>query len=112
VILLVDQTLILVMTGLTASIWGPREPFKGSWDELVIRGRDLASQILSNWQRWDALWYQHIAEVGYRPGDGSIAFFPLYPFLARGLSSVLGGSAVVAELGVSSAAYLGALWLL
>ena len=112
VILLINQTLILVVAGLTASMWGPREPFKGSWDELVIRGRDLVSQVLANWQRWDALWYQHIAESGYRPDDGSTAFFPLYPFLARGLSSVLGGSLVAAELVVSSVAYVGALWLL
>jgi len=112
VILLINQTLILVVAGLTASMWGPREPFKGSWDELVIRGRDLVSQVLANWQRWDALWYQHIAESGYRADDGSTAFFPLYPFLARGLSSVLGGSLVAAELVVSSVAYVGALWLL
>lgn len=111
-ILLIDQTLLLWVTGVTASMWGPREPFKGSWDEIVIRGRDVVSQILANWQRWDALWYQHIAESGYRPDDGSTAFFPLYPSLARGLSSALGGNVVVAELVVSSGAYLGALWLL
>jgi hypothetical protein len=111
-ILLINQTLLLVVTGLTASMWGPREPFKGSWDELVIRGQDLVSQILANWQRWDALWYQRIAESGYGPADGSTAFFPLYPLLARGLSSVLGGSVVIAELVVSAVAYFGALWLL
>ena len=111
-ILLINQTLLLVVTGLTASMWGPREPFKGSWDQLVIRGQDLLSQVLSNWQRWDALWYQHIAESGYQPDDGSTAFFPLYPLLARGLSSVLGGNVVLAQLVVSGAAYFGALWLL
>lgn len=111
-ILLIDQSLLLWMTGSTASMWGPREPFKGSWDELVIRGRDLVSQFMANWQRWDALWYQHIAESGYQPDDGSTAFFPLYPYLARALSSALGGSVVAAELIVSSAAYFGALWLL
>lgn len=111
-VLLIDQSLLLWITGVTASMWGPREPFKGSWDELVIRGRDLASQILANWQRWDALWYQHIAESGYRPDDGSTAFFPLYPYLARSLSPALGGSVLVAEIVVSSAAYFGGLWLL
>lgn len=111
-ILLINQTLLLVVTGLTASMWGPREPFTGSWDQLVIRGQDLLSQVLSNWQRWDALWYQHIAESGYQPDDGSTAFFPLYPLLVRGLSSVLGGNVVLAQLVVSGAAYFGALWLL
>jgi hypothetical protein len=111
-ILVINQTLILVVTGLTASTWGPREPFKGSWDELVIVGRDLVSRILSNWQRWDALWYQHVAESGYGPNDGSTAFFPLYPLLSRGLSFGVGGNVVAAELIVSGAAYFGALWLL
>ncbi len=110
--LFINHTLLLVVTGLTASLWGRREPFKGSWDELILRGQDLLSRMLSNWQRWDALWYQHIAESWYRADDGSVAFFPLYPLLVRSLSSVSGVSVVAAELAVSGAAYLGALWVL
>ncbi len=82
-LLLIDHGVVLVMTVLAAPLVGSREPFKGSWDQLAIQGTDFASQLLSSWQRWDALWYQHITEVGYRVGDGSAAFFPLYPILGR-----------------------------
>lgn len=112
VVLLIDQAIVLTITGLLAPQFGPREPFKGDWDQLVARGGGLVGAILSNWQRWDGLWYQHIAEVGYHAGDGSAAFFPLYPVLSRLLSFVLAGNIVVAELVVSSLAYVGAMWLL
>jgi hypothetical protein len=90
---------------------GPREPFRGDWQELVIRGDGLLANVESTWQRWDALWYQHIATTGYGPADGTTAFYPLYPLLARMLSS-LNGDVVRAELTVSWLAYVGAVALL
>ena len=50
------------------------------------------------WQRWDALWYQHLAEAGYQAGDGSTAFYPLYPFLIKVFSLPLFGQTVWAEV--------------
>jgi hypothetical protein len=98
------------LTGLIASTLGSREPFEGNWQELVYTGP--LSQFISFWQRWDALWYQHIAEAGYRANDGSTAFFPLYPVLSRVVSLPLAGNTVLAELIISVASAVGAMWLL
>jgi hypothetical protein len=87
-------------------------PLHGNWEELVKTGGEPWSEALSTWQRWDALWYQHIAENGYAAGDGSTAFFPLYPLLSRIVSLPLGGHVVWAELLVSSVSFVVAMWLL
>ncbi|MFF2020717.1 hypothetical protein ACFVW2_02735 [Streptomyces sp. NPDC058171] len=68
--------------------------------------------------RWDAVWYQRIAENGYgyevRLADGSVhsdlAFFPLLPALERGLSAVLPLDVAGAGLLVSWLASLVAAW--
>ena len=35
------------------------------------------------WYQWDFGYYQKIAEFGYSGTDGSIAFYPLFPWLVR-----------------------------
>ncbi|MET9294619.1 hypothetical protein [Streptomyces sp. NPDC003077] len=70
--------------------------------------------------RWDALWYTRVAEQGYgytvhlADGDvhSNLAFFPLLPWLERGLSALLPLSAADAGLVVSWTASLGAAWAL
>ena len=42
--------------------------------------------LLAPWQRWDAIWYLRIAELGYAPDDVSPSFFPLFPLLTRALA--------------------------
>jgi Gpi18-like mannosyltransferase len=110
--LVVALEVTLALVGLNAHLVGGREPFVGSWESLVIKGGGLLGRVLSQWQRWDALWYQHIAQSGYQPGSGSLAFFPLYPLLSRALSLVTFGNVVVAELVLSGSAFVAALWLL
>ncbi|HEX6382326.1 MAG TPA: mannosyltransferase family protein, partial [Acidimicrobiia bacterium] len=68
--------------------------------------------LITAWERFDALWFLRIATAGYTPGDGSAAFFPLYPMLIRVLSPVLGGHPLAAGLLISNAAFLGALVVL
>jgi hypothetical protein len=57
---------------------------------------------------WDAGWYESIARHGYGgAGHSSLRFFPLYPFLARGLSVLPGvgvGAAVVVVANVCALA--------
>jgi hypothetical protein len=65
--------------------------------------------LLTAWERFDALWFLRIATAGYAGGDGSAAFFPFYPLAVRGVSFVLGGHPLAAALVVSNAAFLGAL---
>lgn len=75
-----------------------------------------AQQIAPGWhnlvtafERFDALWFLRIADTGYAVGDGSAAFFPLYPMVVRVFSWLLGGHPLAAGLLVSNLAFLGAL---
>lgn len=112
VLLLVVLEIALTAIGGLASSFGPREPFQGNWSGLVMTGTNPLTQLLSNWQRWDALWYQHIAQTGYQANNGSTAFFPLYPALSRITSFALLGNIVLAELAVAAGAFVAGMWLL
>jgi hypothetical protein len=56
---------------------------------------------LDIWGRWDSGWYLDIALHGYRPSNdlqteqSNLAFFPLYPYLIRGIDSLLPGKVQV-----------------
>lgn len=67
------------------------------------------SNVVTAWERWDALWFLRIADQGYEIGDGSAAFFPLYPAVVRLVSTVIGGHPFAAALLVSNLAFLAAL---
>ncbi|HBB36233.1 MAG TPA: hypothetical protein DDZ80_05675 [Cyanobacteria bacterium UBA8803] len=64
---------------------------------------------------WDGVWYRQIAISGYdyanTGGYESVAFFPLFPLLTRGVMT-LGLPFEVAGTLVNSLAFLGALFLL
>jgi hypothetical protein len=68
--------------------------------------------LITAWERFDALWFLRIASAGYVDGDGSAAFFPLYPLLTRGLSAVLGGHPLAAALVISHVAAFGSMLML
>ncbi len=77
---------------------------------LGIGTRYSSFPFLDLWGEWDSAWYLSIAEDGYRavPLQGpfaNYAFFPLYPFLARWVGWLVGGS-FVGGLVVSNAAFL------
>jgi hypothetical protein len=63
-------------------------------------------------ERSDAFWFEKIADTGYREGDASAAFFPLYPVAMRAVSWIFGGSKLAAGLVVSNGAFLAALVVL
>lgn len=71
---------------------------------FVPTAGELASPLAEPWMRWDATWYLSIAQWGYRAGDGSVAFFPLYPLLTGGLGRLLGGRYLWAGLAVANLA--------
>lgn len=79
---------------------------------FVIQGGEPWSLFLSVWQRWDALWYQRIAEEGYQATNGTLNFYPLFPLLSRVLSLPLGGHVVWAELILTSVCFVVAMRLL
>ena len=68
--------------------------------------------LLNPWAHWDGVWYIKIATSGYADGDGSTAFFPLYPLLLRYVGMVFGGNMPVTGIVISLASYAGCVWLL
>jgi len=68
--------------------------------------------LFTSFERQDALWFLRIATDGYAVGDGSAAFFPLYPLVVQLFSFGLGGHPLAAALLVSNVAFLGALIVL
>jgi Gpi18-like mannosyltransferase len=68
--------------------------------------------MFTAWERFDALWFMRIAASGYRPTDGSAAFFPLFPISIRAMSIVLGGHTFAAAMIVSNVAFAAALCVL
>ena len=64
--------------------------------------------LLGVWERFDTLWYLHIAGHGYDRPE-SVVFFPLYPFLIRVVSPLV-GSPLVAALTISTLASFFAAW--
>lgn len=66
--------------------------------------------LVTAWERFDALWFLRIATAGYVDGDGSAVFFPLFPLLIRGLS--VGGHPLAAAFLVSHAAAFGSMVVL
>jgi len=84
----------LFVVSAVASIWLPDPgnqvipPFRG-W------------RWLQGWAQWDSGWYSAIAQggYGYIPGrQSTIAFFPSYPLLMRGVAVVVGNTYVAGIL--------------
>lgn len=65
-----------------------------------------AGNRLALWSQLDANWYIRIALEGYQ-SRASMAFYPLYPLLIRGLTALIGSShALVAAMLISNAGSL------
>jgi len=110
--LLVTLRIGLGLVGLLSIHVQPITTVGGDWTRLIISGGDPWHHLLSMWQRYDALWYQQIVTNGYKAGNSTVVFYPLYPLTSRITSVLLGGQIVVAELLVSSVAFTIGMWLL
>ena len=80
--------------------WAAHETTQG-WHNLVTA-----------WERFDALWFLRIADSGYSLADQSAVFFPGYPLTIRFVSTLLGGHPLAAGLLVSHLATFGSMVLL
>jgi hypothetical protein len=74
---------------------------------LMQRSQGLAYSFLGVWERFDTLWYIHIAQFGYDTPK-SVVFYPLYPVLIRAVGA--GISPLVAGLLVSFCASVFLFW--
>jgi hypothetical protein len=68
--------------------------------------------LFNPWGHWDGVWYIKIATSGYADGDGSTAFFPLYPMLLRYVGLVMHGNLLIAGIVISLLCYAASVWLL
>jgi hypothetical protein len=68
--------------------------------------------LITMWERFDALWFLRIASGGYIDGDGSAVFFPGYPLAIRLFTPLLGGHPLGAGLIVSHLATFGSMVVL
>jgi hypothetical protein len=68
--------------------------------------------LFNPWGHWDGVWYIKIATSGYADGDGSTAFFPLFPMLLRYVGVVLHGNLLITGIVISLLCYAGSVWLL
>lgn len=77
-----------VWTSLWAAIVSPLRPLTALeqavplWPPTAPWALWLQRVLLAPWERWDVLWYLRILTEGYRFGNGTDAFHPLYPWLA------------------------------
>lgn len=104
----------LGLAGLLTMLLDPRAVLRdiAAWTSLeVVDGRPW-TLLFSIWQRWDALWYQEIASEGYRAGNNTAAFFPLFPLLSRVASLPFFGNVVLGELAITTIACIAAFVLL
>ncbi|XP_062577297.1 GPI mannosyltransferase 2-like [Saccostrea cucullata] len=64
--------------------------FNPPTNSVVVSGAvdKIAERALSGLNRWDAVYFMHIAEHGYIY-QNSLAFFPLFPFLVRVTANTL-----------------------
>jgi hypothetical protein len=78
-------------------------------DQRLIQSNALTGSLMSRdahpvlyawlgvWQRFDALWYSHIAACGYDRPD-TIVFYPFFPALIRTVSWITGSELAAAVL--------------
>src|SRR6516162_1183602 len=72
---------------------------------------DIAG-LLTSWNHWDAANYTRIAQFGYQ-SIYDTAFFPLFPWLIRGIAFLCGNQGYIAiGMILSNLALLGALFVL
>ena len=72
-------------------------------EHLMQRGEGLRYALLGVWERFDTLWYIHLAQNGYDRLD-AVGFTPLFPGLIRAVSILTGDPLLAALLlaGVST----------
>jgi hypothetical protein len=84
--------LILLLTAWFAGYYLPNP----SYQQYANQGWFLSPHFwIDIWSRWDARWYLDIVKYGYVVTDdiqntySSVAFFPLFPILVKGLSFLI-----------------------
>ncbi len=86
--------ILRLITGICAAWVSPLRPLTpleqsvALWPPSVPLRQWLQRVWLAPWERWDAVWYVRILTEGYRFGNGTDAFHPLYAWLAWPLTRI------------------------
>ncbi|MGI8586710.1 MAG: mannosyltransferase family protein [Chloroflexia bacterium] len=102
----------LSLLALMAGLYLPSHTPQGTAPYHLPPAPALWDRLVGVWAHWDGLWYLQIASSGYRPGDGTTAFFPLYPWAVGAFGALLGGRYLLAGVVLSSLIFAGVLLLL
>lgn len=68
------------------------DPAAGEHLEAQTRSTATLWPLVGPFERWDALWYLHLARDGYSPGGGDGAYEPMFVILIRAVALPLGGN--------------------
>lgn len=89
--------ILLISFGYIAQLFPPYFNYPG--EGIIERGWHFTNwRWIDFWGRWDTAWYLNIIDRGYfLQGDptlvkSNVAFYPLYPYLVKGLGALLPGS--------------------
>ena len=85
-------------------------PINAASETLLHQDR-FSHQYINVWKRWDTDWYLKIAAFGYDLTDGTVSYWPLYPWLIGRLGA-LTGNFLLSALLISNLAVLAAFILL
>jgi len=77
-------------------------------EHLMTPADGWSYRLLGVWERFDTLWYIHIAEHGYDRPE-AVVFFPLYPLFIKSLSPLL-HSSLIASLLISTISTFFLVW--
>jgi hypothetical protein len=97
--------IVLGLLALPVSALYPDNPLEdqvGLMPGAAPVGQWLQRVLVIPWVRYDVRWYQQIADHGYRLGEGTAAFHPLYPLLAKLVAPLVGGNIYLALLLIST----------
>ena len=106
----------LTLLAIAATLMIPSIPARGTAGWYDTPGgpalNPLVDSLAGVWTRWDGQWYLKIATEGYAAGDGTSAFFPLYPWTVKVLGWLAGERYIWAGILLSGVFFLAALVLL
>jgi hypothetical protein len=87
--------------------WDPKLVYSNFAEHVMRPDGSARYALLAVWQRFDTVWYLHIATHGYDRPD-AVVFYPLYPLLLKALGYVT--SPLLAGLAISTAATYFIFW--